>query len=915
MGAGRVVGGAARTTGRGARMARRMFRRKGGKDAPKNPRHENPDISSYFGGGEARVRPSSALVPFAAGASVDASTSTSTSSGGDDVEEIAIRIKTNLISVEKLLKDSAAYRENIREQERRKKEKQEADDAEKNLEKDKPKQKNKFKLPVPREIKSFWGNVKDFLMKVFLAQFMDQILNMRGPLINVLKVLAKVADVALNIIGWIFNVVVTIVDAAFKLVEGMRGLVKNIFGEKGLEVFDSFLSTMVKVINLVGSVGMVFAALGGVGMVTKLMAWLKGGAAIKAAGLAGGAGGVGGTGGAAGAAGMGGAAAAGVVAGAGLLASGLGEGMGQLNKWGLEREKNWKKKAKDKWWTDPRKYFWAAAAGIMTVLNRFFGFIGAIFDIIGAPFRMIIELIRFPFLDEEGKKKQAENLAKFDARIREQLRQGLNAIDFLGLISDDKGSWGSLYGEKGTDGMGYTKDGKLQKGSDTGSTGGKMTPFDYLKEQGLEVRDLEDGMERFVHVYNPKLQDEDGNYQGTKISGTYPGKDELSTEEFINTNFTIKKLKQIANDTKPQGIMRGITGALDFVTGGMFDFDQRNREGAPKDWGIRRIAGGLADAATLGITDFDKRGAGLMQLDPMFGGKDKAWGAADEQAKRGEAQSGFGLKRGIGGLLDFATLGMFDFDKQNRKGAPKDYGIRRIAGGVADWATLGITDFDKRGAGVMQVDPMFGGKDKAWGSRNEQAKRREKQSGFGLKRGIGGALDFATLGMFDFDKQNRRGAPKGFGIKRIVGGLADVLTGGTTDFDKRGSGFLQYGGFTGRRMKRPEHPYQDRIDELRFSEKGLKIGGERYIPGQALSERQYNAVNFARKASNVKYNDEVLRSYAMYEEQNASAAPEVIVINKNTTVPVKVGGTEVMMVGSGSDGGSSDESYASYQGH
>ena len=54
MGAGRVVGGAARTTGRGARMARRMFRRKGGKDAPKNPRHENPNIDEYFGGGEAR---------------------------------------------------------------------------------------------------------------------------------------------------------------------------------------------------------------------------------------------------------------------------------------------------------------------------------------------------------------------------------------------------------------------------------------------------------------------------------------------------------------------------------------------------------------------------------------------------------------------------------------------------------------------------------------------------------------------------------------------------------------------------------------------------------------------------------------------------------------------------------------------
>ena len=829
MGAGRVVGGAARTTGRGARMARRMFRRKGGKDAPKNPRHENPDISSYFGGGEAKVRPSSALVPFAAGATVGATAGASTtSSGGDDAEEIAIRIKTNLISVEKLLKNSAAYRENVREEERKKQERLKAADAEKKLEKDKPKQKNKFKLPVPKEVKSFWGNIMDFLMKVFLAQFMDQIINLRGPLMNIAKVLAKVADIALNIIGWIFNFAVTIVDGAYKLVDGMRGLVKNIFGEKGLKVFDSFLDIMVKVINAVVSVGMVFTALGGVGMVTKLIAWLKGGSAI--ASVAGGASGVGGTGGAAAsAAGMGGAAAAGVVAGAGLLASGLGEGMGQLNKWGLEREKNWKKKAKDKWWTDPRKYFWAAAAGIMTVLNRFFGFLGALFDIIGAPFRMIIELIRFPFLDEEGKKKQAENLAKFDARIREQLRQGLNAIDFLGLISDDKGSWGSLYGEKGTDGMGYTKDGKTKVSNDpsenkTSSTKpGKMTPFDYLKEQGLEVEDLEDGTNRIVHVYNPKVKSEDGTHQGLKVSGTYKGKDQISTEQFINSHpaFNIKKLKRIANDTKPKGIMRALTGALDFMTGGMFDFDQRNREGAPKDFGIRRIAGGLAD-----------------------------------------------------------------------------------------WATMGLTDFDKRGAGNLQFNPIFGGKDKAWGSRNEQAKRREKQSGFGLKRGIGGLLDFATLGMFDFDKQNRRGAPKGFGIKRIVGGVADVLTGGTTDFDKRGSGLLQYSGFTGRRMQRPSRTRS----HSSYVDKYMKIAGERFIPDQPLTERQYQVATMGMQMGN-KYNDDVLRSYAMYEEQNVSADPEVIVINKNTTVPVKVGGTEVMMVGSGSNGGSSDESYASYQGH
>ena len=164
-----------------------------------------------------------------------------------------------------------------------------------------------------------------------------------------------------------------------------------------------------------------------------------------------------------------------------------------------------------------------------------------------------------------------------------------------------------------------------------------------------------------------------------------------------------------------------------------------------------------------------------------FGGKT----TVDEKGEGG------GFKRAAGGFADFMTGGMFDFDKKNRKGSPKDFGIRRVAGGVADAMTGGLTDFDKRGSDNLQFGPIGGGKDKAWGSRNEQAKRGEKQSGMGIKRGIGGALDFATLGTFDFDKQNRKGSPKGWGIKRVAGGLADAITAGATDFDKRGTGIGQ----------------------------------------------------------------------------------------------------------------------------
>jgi len=187
----------------------------------------------------------------------------------------------------------------------------------------------------------------------------------------------------------------------------------------------------------------------------------------------------------------------------------------------------------------------------------------------------------------------------------------------------------------------------------------------------------------------------------------------------------------------------------------------------------------------------DKKGNLKTKGFSTFGGKT----TVDEKGEGG------GFKRAAGGFADFMTGGMFDFDKKNRKGAPKDFGIRRMAGGVTDAMTMGLTDFDKRGSDNLQFGPIGGGKDKAWGAADEQAKRGEKQSGMGIKRGIGGALDFATLGTFDFDKQNKKDAPKGWGIKRVAGGLADAITMGTTDFDKRGAGLLQYDGFTGGKSK------------------------------------------------------------------------------------------------------------------
>ena len=523
---------------------------------------------------------------------------------------------------------------------------------------------------------------------------------------NLLVGLIEIVNVGANVYDWAYN------------------NIEKTFGEDAAKTFEKFTSVFNNLAKLAVIAALISMRMGVMGNILKWGKKLFVKGAVKTAATT--AGTVAGTAKtfAIGTAKIGAGAAAGVVAGAGLLASGLGEGIFQLGKKGYNVEADWKQKADSKKWWNPMKYWWGISAGIMGFINRVFSAFGGILDVVGAPFRMIIELIRWPFLSESDREKQRTNLEKYDARIREQFRKALNMFDFLGVIGDDEGSWGSLYGDAATDKMGYTKDGKTKSEQD----------------------------------------------------GT-------------------------ANTEGNRGFL-GWRSSLDMATFGMFDFDKHNRKGSPKDWGIRRIAGGVSDWATMGLTDFDKRGRGNMQFDPISGGKDKRWGVADEQAKRGEKQSGMGIKRGIGGALDFATFGMFDFDKQNRKGAPKDYGIRRIAGGVADWATMGITDFDKRGKGNLQFDPMFGGKDKAWGSSNEQAKRGEKQSGMGIKRGIGGALDFATLGTFDFDKQNPTGSPKDWGLLRMMGGITDAMTGGLTDFDKRGRGILQVNPLSGGRDRR-----------------------------------------------------------------------------------------------------------------
>ena len=141
------------------------------------------------------------------------------------------------------------------------------------------------------------------------------------------------------------------------------------------------------------------------------------------------------------------ATTAAIVGGVGLAASGLGEGFFQLTKKGGAGEKTrdfLKKKGEEM--GGPMGALVGGVGNLAGISNEATKVTGNILDVVGSPFRYAIEAVRYPFLNEEDRKKQAENLAKFDARIRENIRGGLNRIDFMNVVPDEKGGFGNIYG-------------------------------------------------------------------------------------------------------------------------------------------------------------------------------------------------------------------------------------------------------------------------------------------------------------------------------------------------------------------------------------------------------------------------------------------------------------------------------------
>ena len=220
--------------------------------------------------------------------------------------------------------------------------------------------------------------------------------------------------------------------------------------------------------------------------------------------------------------------AAGIILGAGLLASAVGEGAFQIKKLGrglqgwIAGKLNEATQDKNPVTRFLKKGFFGWMQATLGPAIWLLNGTGVLFDVVGAPFRYGIELIRAAFMklndDRKGLEEQNKNLGKFDARIRDGIREHFSVLsplfNFVGMKGvsatlQTPGSFGSLYGEKAAKDMGYRGGGiVIKKFAGGGSTQDKKkekkitVPRTLVEQPGkLKPGSVVGGIESLAKVF------------------------------------------------------------------------------------------------------------------------------------------------------------------------------------------------------------------------------------------------------------------------------------------------------------------------------------------------------------------------------------------------------------------------------
>ena len=205
-----------------------------------------------------------------------------------------------------------------------------------------------------------------------------------------------------------------------------------------------------------------------------------------------------------------------------------------------------------------------------------------------------------------------------------------------------------------TGGAGEVGEGK--EGEKEGKEDDKKVVLDEKqKSNDLKIFELEQKRAEII---------DSNNWENTKEIENHPDIKAID-KEISSLKTGTQSDTQEQKGTKPEGMMRGLAGAADFLTGGFFDFDKRG------DSKLDTARKGMADFVTGGVFDFDKKGDSKL-----------------DTARKG--------------MMDFATGGLTDFDGKGGK----PFGTARILSGAADTLTGNRFDFDRRGGNKSLIENL-----------------------------------------------------------------------------------------------------------------------------------------------------------------------------------------------------------------
>ena len=223
----------------------KLLNRKKKTDARREKAQEVMGVGPEKGGAMVKA-PSSALANVPLADSVAAINKSSSGGGGgsdDSVVGVALKIKTTVIQVEKLLSGSVALQKKVLQTQKDAQEDAEFGKEEADLEKKVPKKaKSKFKIPIPG--KGMLASLIGFVSNVALGFLAVKLFEWMPKLMWLVKTLQVVVDVIGKVAVWVLDIFSTIVDWGYKLVSGLEGMVKNVFGEEGAKKFETFMTNL-----------------------------------------------------------------------------------------------------------------------------------------------------------------------------------------------------------------------------------------------------------------------------------------------------------------------------------------------------------------------------------------------------------------------------------------------------------------------------------------------------------------------------------------------------------------------------------------------------------------------------------------------------------------------------------------------